>query len=93
MGVKVRFADFNSLTRDVSTGDFLRTADEILRAARACLKKIPFEEKGGRSTIRLLGIRASHLISPEDAETERLARRTRLQKGGVQMDLDLEDGP
>lgn len=83
IGVKVRFADFKSLTRDVTNGQIVSSADEILSAARACLKKIPFEEKGPHSTIRLLGIRASHLISPSDA----------VPKGPAQLFLDLEDAP
>jgi len=83
IGVKVRFADFKSLTRDTTTGLTVGTAEEILQAARACLKKIPFEEKGSRSTIRLLGIKASHLITPADAAPEVPA----------QLFLDLEDAP
>ncbi|WP_334120162.1 DNA polymerase IV [Limnobacter sp.] len=83
IGVKVRFADFKSLTRDVTTGETVATVADILQAARACLKKIPFEEKGPHSTIRLLGIRASHLVTPADAAL----------KGPAQLFLDLEDAP
>jgi len=83
IGVKVRFADFKSLTRDVTSGEIVFSADDILSAARTCLKKIPFEEKGSHSTIRLLGIRASQLISPADAAL----------KGQAQLFLDLEDAP
>lgn len=93
IGVKVRFADFKSLTRDITTGAVVGSADDILQAARACLKKIPFEQKGAHSTIRLLGIKASHLISPADAALEQLARESRASKGQAQLFLDLEDAP
>lgn len=93
IGVKVRFADFRSLTRDVTSGEIVYSAEEILGAARACLKKIHFEEKGAQSTIRLLGIRASHLLTPADAAIEQAARETRNAKGQAQLFLDLEDAP
>ena len=93
IGVKVRFADFKSLTRDVTTGLTVRTADEVLQAARACLKKIPFEDKGARSTIRLLGIKASHLITPAEDALEKAAEESRRTKGQAQLFLDLEDAP
>ncbi|MCZ8015895.1 MAG: DNA polymerase IV [Limnobacter sp.] len=93
IGVKVRFADFKSLTRDITTGEVVGSAEDILQAARACLKKIPFEQKGAQSTIRLLGIKASHLITPADAALEQLARESRKSKGQAQLFLDLEDAP
>jgi DNA polymerase IV len=93
IGVKVRFADFKSLTRDVTTGLTVCTADEVLQAARACLKKIPFEDKGARSTIRLLGIKASHLITPAEDALEKAAEESRRTKGQAKLFLDLEDAP
>jgi DNA polymerase-4 len=93
IGVKVRFADFKSLTRDITTGSVVGSADDILQAARACLKKIPFEQKGAHSTIRLLGIKASHLISPADAALEKAVLESRKSKGQAQLFLDLEDAP
>ena len=93
IGVKVRFADFKSLTRDITTGAVVGSAEDILQAARACLKKIPFEQKGAHSTIRLLGIKASHLISPADAALEQAALESRKSKGQAQLFLDLEDAP
>ncbi|MCR2746461.1 DNA polymerase IV [Limnobacter parvus] len=93
IGVKVRFSDFKSLTRDTTPGEFVANADEIVQAARACLKKVAFDEKGVHSTIRLLGIKASHLITPADAAIEQAARETRNAKGQAQLFLDLEDAP
>ena len=66
IGVKVRYADFRSVTRDITTGQLHREAPSIVEAARQCLKKTPFDVHGPRSNLRLLGIKASHLL-PEQA--------------------------
>lgn len=79
IGVKVRFADFSSLTRDLTLTAPVWRAEDIVSAARQCLKKTPFESSGVRASIRLLGIRASNLKNPH------------LQN--AQLQLDFEDGP
>ncbi|HEX4856179.1 MAG TPA: DNA polymerase IV [Limnobacter sp.] len=93
IGVKVRFADFSSLTRDVTNGNLSSSTEDILLAARACLKKIPFQQHGARSTIRLLGIRASHLVDPALTEGLTATRPHQPAKGEYQLFLDLEDTP
>ena len=57
IGVKVRYADFRVLTRDISIPSGVCDELSILRNARECLKRVPLEQK-----IRLLGVRASGLI-------------------------------
>ncbi|HEU4777851.1 MAG TPA: DNA polymerase IV [Telluria sp.] len=56
VGVKLKFEDFSTVTRDITLPR--NTADPltILKAARDCLKRVPFEKK-----IRLLGVRISTL--------------------------------
>ncbi len=56
VGVKLKFEDFTTVTRDITLPR--NTADPltILKAARDCLKRIPFDKK-----IRLLGVRMSTL--------------------------------
>lgn len=93
IGVKVRFADFRSLTRDITPGAAIASAGDILQAARACLKKIPFEDQGVHSTIRLLGIRASHLLTPDQAEQEKIMQASRHSKASAQLPLGFEDAP
>lgn len=93
IGVKVRFADFKSLTRDFTSGDTAKTPAELLAAARVCLKKIPFDATGPKSTIRLLGIRASHLLTFEEARVLQAATGTQGGKAGTQLFLNLEDAP
>lgn len=63
IGVKLRFADFRTVTRDatlaIPTGD----ARDILRAARECLRRVPLERR-----LRLLGVRVSALTMHGDTE-------------------------
>ena len=54
--IRVRFADFTSVTRDITLPAAVGSAREIRQAARQCLKRIIFEQR-----MRLLGVRASGL--------------------------------
>jgi DNA polymerase-4 len=58
IGIKLRFEDFHTVTRDLTLPD--PTADPVVirRAAGECLRRIPLEQK-----LRLLGVRASALSS------------------------------
>ena len=62
VGIKVRYDDFQTVTRDLSL--FAATADPqaIREAARACLRRVPLERP-----LRLLGIRAGALVAPGGA--------------------------
>jgi DNA polymerase-4 len=61
IGVKVRFEDFRTVTRDITLSHRVDGAQEICNAARNCLKRIPFDRK-----LRLLGIRIGSLADPGD---------------------------
>lgn len=54
--VKVRFSDFQTLTRSVSLVHGTDSEEEIRKAAFACFKRIDF-----RKRIRLVGVRLTHL--------------------------------
>lgn len=56
VGIKLKFADFTTVTRDITLPSTTADPNTILRAARDCLKRVPFEKK-----IRLLGVRISTL--------------------------------
>lgn len=64
VGVKLKFEDFSTVTRDITLPR--NTADPltILKAARDCLRRVPFEKK-----IRLLGVRISTLTTRAAAHT------------------------
>ena len=57
IGIKLRYADFQAVTRDITLP--MPTADgrEIRKAAGECLKRVPLQQR-----IRLLGVRASTLL-------------------------------
>ncbi len=55
-GIKLRFDNFKTLTRDYTGSMPLRTAGDIKNATRQCLRRVSWERK-----IRLFGVRVSKL--------------------------------
>lgn len=70
IGIKLRYQDFRTVTRDLTLPEPTQDATAIRRAAGECLKRVPLD-----SRIRLLGVRAGAL-SPE---TEGLAKESPAQ--------------
>ena len=69
VGIKLKYADFRSLTRDLTLPQAIDDARGIRRAAGECLKRVPLDRK-----IRLLGVRTGSLIPASEvlpAETPR----------------------
>jgi DNA polymerase-4 len=64
IGIKLRFDDFRTVTRDVTLTAATADPQTILDAARACLRRVSFDRK-----LRLLGVRVGSLVRPgaEDA--------------------------
>ncbi len=56
IGVKLRYSDFQTVTRDTTQAVPLRRACDILVAARECLRRVPLDQR-----LRLLGVRATGL--------------------------------
>ena len=63
VGIKLRFKDFSTVTRDATLAAATADAREIRKAAGNCLKRIAFDQ-----SIRLLGVKASGLLKPGAAE-------------------------
>jgi DNA polymerase-4 len=61
IGVKVRFDDFRTLTRDLTLEGPTADADRIRDAARACLRRVPLDRP-----LRLLGIRVGGLVALQE---------------------------
>jgi DNA polymerase-4 len=59
IGIKLRYADFHTVTRDVTLPASTADAATIRRAAGECLRRVPLEQR-----LRLLGVRASALSRP-----------------------------
>ena len=64
IGVKLRYDNFQIVTRDVTTDHFTDDAATIRRQAGQCLKRVDLSRR-----IRLLGVRVAKLVKPgtEDA--------------------------
>ena len=61
VGIKLRFEDFITVTRDLSLQIPIGDAASLRDAARACLKRVPLERK-----LRLFGLRAGALVKEND---------------------------
>jgi len=59
IGLKIRYDNFKTLTRDCTLEAPTRDAREIRRAASECLKRVPLERR-----LRLLGVRVGALSKP-----------------------------
>lgn len=70
IGIKLRFEDFRTVTRDLSLPVATADASAIRRAATDCLRRVPLEQR-----LRLLGVRTSSLVPAEG----NAARETPLQ--------------
>jgi DNA polymerase-4 len=62
IGLKLRYDNFKTVTRDRTIAEPTQDARAIRRAASECLKRVPLERR-----IRLLGVRISGLCRPEEA--------------------------
>lgn len=65
IGIKLRYSDFQAVTRDLTLPNGIKAGADIRKAAGECLKRVPLEQK-----IRLLGVRASGLLSIEEIHTD-----------------------
>lgn len=65
IGIKLRYADFRSITRDVTLAHGVSDGARIRQEAGECLKRVPLVQR-----IRLLGVRASGLIPLGEIEDE-----------------------
>jgi len=77
IGIKLKYADFQGVTRDVTlpapTGD----AATIRQAAGECLKRVPLEKK-----LRLLGVRVGALSRKDELASAAQALQAELPFGG-----------
>jgi DNA polymerase IV len=69
VGIKLRFDDFKTVTRDLSLPAATADAVQIRRAAGACLKRVDLTKR-----LRLLGVRMANLERPGQAEPRKRAK-------------------
>ena len=63
IGIKLRFDDFSTLTRDHTLPHYTDDAAAIRAAAGQCLKRAPLSKR-----LRLLGVRVGSLLAAQDAK-------------------------
>jgi DNA polymerase-4 len=63
IGIKLRYADFSTVTRDTTLADATADAQTIRRAAGECLRRAPLEKR-----LRLIGVRVGGLGMPQTTE-------------------------
>lgn len=76
IGIKLRYADFHVVTRDITLPTGICDGIAIRKAAGECLKRVPLAQR-----IRLLGVRAGGLVPLGNATADQTA---------VQAELPLE---
>jgi DNA polymerase-4 len=85
VGVKLRYEDFHTVTRDRSIDHHTADAKEIRRIAGECLKRVPLDQR-----LRLLGVRVGSVVRRDEAAHARISA----QAMTVQESLPLfGDGP
>ncbi len=77
MGIKLRFSDFKSLTREMTMDTLVQDAATIRRLAGLCLRRAPLTQR-----LRLLGVRVGSLQEGAPPPlAKRMGPRPRLQPG------------
>jgi DNA polymerase-4 len=61
LGIKLRYDDFRTVTRDLTLSEPTADAATIRRAAGECLRRVPLDRR-----LRLLGVRASALLRRDE---------------------------
>ena len=75
IGIKLRYDDFQAVTRDQSLGAYTADATQIRQAAGLCLKRVDLSRR-----IRLLGVRVGSLVkagtapAPDASDIETIAK-------------------
>ena len=71
IGIKLRFDDFKSVTRDLTLAHHTSDAKTIRQAAGQCLKRAPLTRR-----LRLLGVRVGALVRAEHADVYKQNKAT-----------------
>ena len=82
VGIKLRFEDFSTITRDHALSVPIADAGSLCAAARASLKRVPLDRK-----LRLLGIRAGALVKEADYQFK-AAEASRVAEPGLFEDME-----
>jgi DNA polymerase IV len=88
VGIKLRFDDFRTVTRDLTLAEATADAATIRRAAGECLKRVNLTRR-----LRLLGVRAGSLhragSEPPPRSTRRVVRTSDAMPGSAELPFEL----
>jgi DNA polymerase-4 len=84
IGIKIRYNNFQSVTRDQSLDEFIADAQRIRQVAGQCLKRVDLTRR-----IRLLGVRVGSLVKAGTASAPPQAYSGRHLAHGARDDPDL----
>jgi len=73
IGIKLRYDDFRTVTRDVTLPESTADAATIRKAAGECLRRVPLDKR-----LRLLGVRVGTLVSARQGEVAPMAQQGEL---------------
>ncbi|GLH68985.1 DNA polymerase IV [Geothrix rubra] len=76
VGIKLRYDDFTTVTRDQVLPEPVADAGSLRQTARACLRRVPLDRR-----LRLLGIRAGHLLTEAGYQAHRAQAGARREPG------------
>lgn len=83
IGIKIKYDNFRSVTRDYTADEFTADAKVIRQWAGQCLKRVPLDRR-----IRLLGVRVGTLEKLNAlADTAEQAQKNKIQKTAQAMNL------
>ena len=69
IGIKLRYDDFKSVTRDLTIADYTADAKTIRHNAGLCLKRVPLQQR-----LRLLGVRVGTLVRADEAKLSKTSK-------------------
>ncbi len=73
VGIKIRYSDFRTVTRDLTLEAWTDDPQRILAASRECLRRLPLDRP-----LRLLGVRVSKLAAEARQEEKQAGQQTLL---------------
>ncbi len=82
IGLKLRYANFQTINRDTTLDHPIDDPQLIRNAVRSCLRRTPLNAR-----LRLLGVRASALVSNEEAETLKADMTSAIESRGRSLPL------
>jgi len=80
IGIKLKYDDFKSVTRDQTLDIYTADAQTIRQVAGQCLKRVPLTQR-----LRLLGVRVGSLVKASEYETNKPAETAELAEPAIDL--------